>query len=119
MSGHVRHTAASARAVVLERQYGTCLACHTGMHPATAHVHHRKRRRDLAADELWCPCVLVALHPDCHVIAPQAVHQRPAWAVDAGLIVPSHADPRTVPIRHEWPYTGELLLACDGSLAWP
>lgn len=115
-----QHQELSARAIrelIYERQYGVCLACHTGMHPDRFHAHHRKRRRDLPG--VWCPCWTVALHPDCHVVAPQAVHQRPAWAIGRGLIVPSHADQRAVPIAHEWPYTGELLLACDGSLGWP
>lgn len=118
MTGHVRHTPATAREVVLERQHGTCLACHAGMHADRAHLHHRQRRRELDRDQLWCPCTLVALHPDCHVVAPQAVHQRPSWAREAGLIVAPWLDPREVPIEHRWPFVGSMLLVCDGTLAF-
>lgn len=84
---------AEVRAVVLDRCGGLCEACGR---PLTlgVHLHHRLRRRDggHTADNL------VALHPECHVIAPQAVHQRPTWARQQGLIVPSWADPATTPL---------------------
>lgn len=99
--------------LVRERQYGTCLLCHVGIRPGEGHLHHRVRRRVLG----WCPCNLVLLHADCHVVAPAAVHQQPARALELGLIVSSHpGDPRPVPIAHQWPYTGQMLLLCDGGL---
>lgn len=108
--GHVMLTAAAVREVIYDRQLGTCLACHTGMGPDRMHAHHRMRRRDLG----WCPCNVVGLHPDCHVVAPQAVHQRVTWARDAGLIVPTWGEPREVPVRHIVPWSGLLYLGCDG-----
>lgn len=95
------------------RQYDTCLACGTGIPSGQGHLHHRVRRRDLG----WCACNVVLLHADCHVGAPQAVHQQPDWARARGLIVPSTFDPRLVPIPHQWPYTGDLWLTCDGGLS--
>lgn len=78
---------------VLERCGGLCEAC-GGVLDGRVHLHHRQRRRDggHTADNL------VALHPECHVVAPQAVHQRPTWARERGLIVPSWANPSTTPL---------------------
>jgi hypothetical protein len=59
-----------------------------------ADLHHRQRRR--GGDH--SPANLVALHPACHTVAPEAVHQRPAWARERGLIVRSTEDPATVPL---------------------
>lgn len=103
-------TAAAVREVIWDRQLGTCLACHTGMRPDELHAHHRVRRRDLG----WCPCNIVALHSDCHVVAPQAVHQRVTWARERGLIVPTWDDPRLIPVEHRVPWSGLLYLGCDG-----
>lgn len=75
--------------LVLIRAAGLCEACGEPFGPASPHLHHRKRRRDgghVASN-------LVALHPECHVVAPQAVHQRPAWARAHGLIVSAWSDP--------------------------
>ena len=105
-------TARQVHAVLWDRQVGTCLACHQGVRPDELHAHHRVRRRDLG----WCPCNVVGLHASCHVVAPEAVHQRPAWARDRGLIVPSWADPRRVPVFHQVPWRGWLLLDCDGTV---
>lgn len=78
----------ATKAVVLERCGGRCEACGELL-AGRVHYHHRQRRQDggHAASNV------VALHPDCHVVAPQAVHQRPAWARERGLIVPTWADP--------------------------
>ena len=111
MSGHDLMTARAVREVVWERQGGQCAACWAGMTPDAMHAHHRQRRRDLG----WCPCNVVGLHPDCHVVAPQAVHQRPEWARSLGLIVPSWVEePGTVAVATRWPWTYWSLLGCDG-----
>lgn len=106
-------SAAAARETVLERQGGMCASCWTGVRPDEAHAHHRQRRRDLG----WCPCNVVILHGDCHVIAPGAVHQRPAWARERGLIVPTWDDPRVVPLWVGWPWRMWSLLDCAGSVS--
>ena len=109
---HQRRTPAEAREVAYHRQDGSCWACWTGVRPEEGHLHHRRRRRDLTADELWCSCVTVLLHPDCHVVAPQSVHQRPEWARSVGLVVPSWGDQRVVPIIGG--FVGSVLLDCSG-----
>lgn len=108
---HVLHKPGPLRELVVERQGGVCLACHRGL--AELHLHHRTRRKDLG----WCPCNIVGLHPNCHVVAPEAVHQRVTWAREAGLIVPTWDDPREVPVRHRVPWAGDLFLRCDGTVA--
>lgn len=84
---------AESRVVVLGRCGGRCEACG---HPllGLVHLHHRQRRRE----GNHSPANLVALHPDCHVVAPQAVHQRPTWARQRGLIVPSWETPGDAPL---------------------
>lgn len=111
---HLFTTAAKLHPLARERQYGMCLACHGGLRTGEGALHHRVRRRDLG----WCACNVVLLHAECHTNAPQAVHQRPEWARARGLIVPSWTDPRGVPVPHQWPYSGDLFLACDGSLGF-
>lgn len=106
-------SAAAVREVVWERQLGTCLACHAGMHRDEFDAHHRTRRRDLG----WCPCNVVGLHHTCHVVAPGSVHQEPGASVERGLIVPSWADPRQVPLEHRVPWSGRLFLWCDGHVS--
>lgn len=110
---HQLISAERVRETIWNRQMGVCLACGYGMHPEQMHAHHRLRRRDLG----WCPCNVVGLHSDCHVIAPQAVHQRPEWARERGLIVPSWDDPRAVPVEHVVPWPGMLYLLCDGGVS--
>lgn len=107
---HQLISAGLARETIWQRQCGTCLACHRGMLQDAMHAHHRMRRRDLG----WCPCNVVGLHSDCHVIAPGAVHQRVEWARERGLIVPTYDDPRIIPVTHVVPWHGELYLTCDG-----
>ena len=108
MSGHEFTDQGALRRVAYGRQHGACAACGHGMHLERAHLHHRKRRRDLG----HCACNTVLLHDTCHVVAPQAVHQRPAWARARGLIVPSWEDTRTVPVRT---IDGTVWLTCDGT----
>lgn len=110
MSEHVKLTAAQVRVVIWDRQGGTCAACGMGMLAEQMHAHHRMRRRDLG----WCPCNVIGLHPSCHVIAPEAVHQRPAWAREHGLIVPTWGDPRQTPVLLSYPWRAWCLLSCDG-----
>jgi hypothetical protein len=82
------------RRIVLARCKGRCEACGEDLGDGPTHMHHRKRRTRLN----HTPDNIVALHPTCHVLAPQAVHQRPTWARERGLIVRSGADPATTPL---------------------
>lgn len=86
---------AAVRAVVLARCCGLCEACGDPLGAGPVHMHHRKKR----TKRNHLPCNIVALHPTCHVIAPQAVHQRPAWAAERGLIVLAGEDPATKPLQ--------------------
>ena len=82
------------RLAVLARCGGLCEACGGDLERGGGvHMHHRQRRR--TGDHSLAN--LVALHPDCHVVAPQAVHQRPEWATERGLIVRSTDDPAATP----------------------
>lgn len=108
---HELITAAAVREVIYARQLGVCPACGYGLHPEQMHAHHRLRRKDLG----WCPCNVIGLHPSCHVIAPEAVHQRPQWAVERGLIVRTWDDPRDVPVHFANAYPALVYLRCDGS----
>lgn len=96
---------AEVRLIVLERSGGLCEACGEELW-GRVHLHHRLRRRD----GLHVASNLVALHPDCHVNAPQAVHQRPTWAKERGLIVPFWGDPSVAPLTLA---SGRLVLLDD------
>lgn len=113
MTEHVATSARHARTVAYERQGGHCLACWAPMTPEVFDAHHRQRRSAFAGPT-WCSCNIVALHPACHTIAPSSVHQRPEWAKGRGLIVPPWLDPRGVPVEIRWPWTGWVLLDCEG-----
>lgn len=82
------------RALVLTRCGGRCEACGKNLERGGVDLHHRQRRR--GGDH--SPANLVALHPSCHTVAPEAVHQRPAWAREQGLIVHSTDDPAITPL---------------------
>jgi hypothetical protein len=82
------------RAIVLARCGGRCEACGKPLGQSGVDLHHRQRRR--GGDH--SPANLVALHPSCHTITPESVHQRPAWARERGLIVRSTEDPATTPL---------------------
>ena len=79
---------------------GRCAACGRPL-GAEGVVHHRQpkgmggrkgaRRKGLYADR---PPWTVVLHDACH----RAVHGNPRAAYEAGLLVPSWADPATVPM---------------------
>lgn len=82
------------RRIVLARCKGRCESCGGDLGDGPTHMHHRKRR----TRHNHTPDNIVALHPTCHVLAPQAVHQRPAWAAERGLIVRSGGDPASTPL---------------------
>lgn len=86
----------SVKAVVIARCQGLCEGCGHGLDTrARTHFHHRKSRAQggqNTADNI------VALHSTCHVVAPEAVHQRPAWARSHGLIVVRGDDPGSTPL---------------------
>lgn len=82
------------RTIVLARCGGRCEACGKPLGQSGVDMHHRQGRR-------WrnhSPANLVALHDTCHTVAPEAVHQRPAWARERGLIVRSTEDPAATPL---------------------
>jgi len=99
---------AETRALVLARAQGRCEACGRPLTDAGVHVHHRKKRSQGGGHDLPN---LVALHPDCHVIAPESVHQRSAWAYEVGLMVRRGEDPAAVPLLLHG--RREVLLAVD------
>jgi hypothetical protein len=84
----------AVRAAVLVRAAGCCEACGKALGEGPVHLHHRQKRngRNHTVENL------VALHPTCHVIAPEAVHQRPIWAKQRGLILLAHHDPAVEPL---------------------
>lgn len=85
----------AVRAIVLARCQGMCESCGGTLEGGPVHMHHRQKRNK----RNHTPCNIVALHPLCHVTAPLAVHQRPAWAQKRGLIVLSGGDPATTPLQ--------------------
>jgi HNH endonuclease len=85
---------AAVRAVVLARCGGRCEACGESLAEGPVHMHHRRKRNG----RNHTPDNLVALHSTCHVVAPEAVHQRPEWARERGLIVFSGGDPTATPL---------------------
>jgi hypothetical protein len=94
---------AAVRAIVMARCQGMCEACGGTLEGGPVHMHHRKKR----TKRNHVPCNIVALHPTCHVVAPLAVHQRPAWAQERGLIVLAGGDPAETPLRLA---NGDLVL---------
>ena len=93
---------------LLRRCEGRCEACGWSL-PADSGEwdrHHRQSRR-FADDSL---SNLVALHSQCHVIAPWAVHQKVTWARTVGLIVPSWSAPATSSM---WLPDGRLVYLTD------
>ena len=88
---------------------GHCEACGGVLrrpHQPYCDRHHRLHR-PFGED---APTNLVMLHPDCHTVAPQAVHMRPTWARSRGLIVPSWSDPATTGL---WLPDGRLVQLTD------
>jgi 5-methylcytosine-specific restriction endonuclease McrA len=79
------------------RSDGLCESCGLPLpaHESNWHRHHRQRR-EFGDDTLPN---LVALHPECHVLTPWSVHQRPDWAKERGLIVPSWARPESASLE--------------------
>ncbi|WP_345264656.1 HNH endonuclease signature motif containing protein [Nocardioides nanhaiensis] len=85
---------ADLRTSIFVRAGGCCDRCGRGMDPDAWECHHRKLRSRGGEDSF---ANLVALCSTCHGWA----HANPAEATDRGLIVPSWADPGTVPVwRH-------------------
>jgi 5-methylcytosine-specific restriction endonuclease McrA len=87
---------AAIRALVLLRT-DRCEACGQPFGAASPHLHHRRRRGPGGGGQ-HTPDNLVALHAQCHVVAPEAVHQRPDWARSRGLILRGREDPATTPV---------------------
>lgn len=74
-------------------------------------MHHRKFR---SRGGLWVPSNILLLCRRCH---DDATHERP-FAVDRGFNVPTHADPRAVPVK-VWYVSRPVLLDDDGGwLPW-
>lgn len=83
-----------ASMTLLKRDGGRCGWCGKDLNGVGVR-HHRMRRRD-GGDRL---ANLVLLHPWCHNVSKGSVHQEPALAVQLGFIVPTWAEPTTLPIR--------------------
>lgn len=93
---------------LLIRDHGRCPVCaELVTHATGAERHHRMRRRD-GGDRY---SNLLLLHPDCHAW----VTTHPEEAHDAGLIVWTHEDPETVPVRFYAASGAAYLMADDGT----
>lgn len=86
---------AAVRSLVLLRT-DRCEACGEAFGAVSPHLHHRRRRGRGGGQHTLDN--LVALHPKCHVVAPEAVHQRPEWARSRGLILRANEEPAQTPI---------------------
>jgi hypothetical protein len=82
---------------------GLCEACGLSL-PEDGWDRHHRQSREFG---LHAPQNLVALHKDCHVLTPWSVHQRPQWAREQGLIVPSWSTPASSAL---WLPDGRLVL---------
>jgi 5-methylcytosine-specific restriction endonuclease McrA len=76
------------------RSGGCCEACGRPMDRRGMHAHHRQKRQH--GDHSLAN--LVGLHPNCHVVAPEAVHQNPKRAKERGLILSSVKRPAEEPL---------------------
>lgn len=85
----------ATREAMYVRCGGRCEACGGPLERRGFHAHHRSKRR--SGDHSLANGV--ATHPLCHVTAPEAIHQRPAWATERGLIVRSGSKPEETPLR--------------------
>lgn len=96
---------AAVVAEVLERARGYCEPC-GGPASGKMDLHHRKMLsqggENTAVNLLWC-------HHWCHVGTGYAIHSRVARSRRLGHIVPSWADPATVPVIPE-PRLRDVLL---------
>lgn len=95
-------------AAILDRSGGLCEACGLPL-PARweGWDRHHRQTREYGDDTLPN---LVGLHKDCHVVAPQSVHQRVTWARERGLIVPSWSSPKAAGL---WLPDGRLVQLTD------
>jgi 5-methylcytosine-specific restriction endonuclease McrA len=98
------------REAVHERDEGLCVVCGRG---GLIHLHHRRpvRAGGSRAPEVHAAANLVSVCAGCH----RRIHARPAWARDAGLLLPAGADPEAVPVRVHG--RGLVLLSNDGGIA--
>lgn len=87
---------AAVRALIWARACGRCERCGRLLDPHGWDGHHRKLRSQGGQHSA---ANAVALCPDCHTAAPDAVHRRRAVARLAGWIVHPSADPATVPVQ--------------------
>jgi hypothetical protein len=95
------------RELVQARDGGLCVVCGRG---GLVHLHHRRPvgaggSRD---PEIHGAANLVCVCAGCH----RRIHNRPAWAREAGLLLAAGADPQKVPVRAHG--RGLVLLDNDG-----
>lgn len=97
------------REAVHERDEGRCVVCGRG---GLVHLHHRRpvRAGGSRDPQVHAAANLVTVCAGCH----RRIHARPAWARDAGLLLPAGADPETVPARVYG--RGLVRLSDDGGL---
>jgi hypothetical protein len=97
------------RETVMERDGYRCVVCG---HGGLLHLHHRRPvgaggSRD---PEIHAAANLVCVCAGCH----RRIHNRPARAREAGLLLPAGADPQAVPVRIYG--RGLVRLTDDGGL---
>ena len=109
---HQKRNAAQAREACQGRQGDSCIRCGIGLSPEDGHVHHRRRRRTLGPEALWCSCGVVLACVACH----GWIHANPSESREQGWIVSDMTDQeqRDVPIWTVYPWRGWSLLGCDG-----
>lgn len=101
------------RRILLDRSRGFCESCGFQLNPEDWAAHHRQLRSHQGAHETNN---LVALHHECHNLAPRSVHMRPRWARERGLIVPMAMDPATTPLMlpgGSWVLLGDVYAPCE------
>lgn len=102
------HQWQEASDILWQRDRGMCGWCGKSI-AGEVNRHHRQRRRD-GGDTLQN---LVLLHPWCHNMHKDSVHDNPALAKERGFIVSAWDDPAVVPLDVR--LVGVFLLLPDGT----
>lgn len=87
---------AAVRPIVWARCMGRCELCGLSLSESDWQAHHRQRRGRGTAD--WCPCNVLALHPACHNMHRDSVHDNVTRSRASGHLVSRYAEPAHVPV---------------------